>query len=91
MVNINKIVDIWSTFLKGSTFYLPIARSVYIGDNDIKELLFDILNNANTDKFLEYDIYKQWFDKKQDIIDIENILINNKEVMIPVIDNFRKI
>lgn len=89
--NIEKIVGVWSNFLNGETFYIPILGPVYISGDPIKKLLRDVLKNSQTNKFLPYDKNKRWFQKRMEKIILSAIITNDKEIYIPVKDSFKNV
>lgn len=89
--NIEKIINIWGDFLNKKIFYIPVLGPVYVSGNSIKNLLHDVLKNSQTNKFLPFDKNKRWFQKRTEKIILPAIIINDKEIYIPVKDNFKNI
>lgn len=89
--NIEKIISVWGDFLNKKTFYIPTLGPVYVSGNSVKIILHDVLENSQTNKFLSFDKNKRWFQKKMEKIILSAIIINDKEIYIPVKDNFKNI
>lgn len=86
---INKIVNIWYKLLKDDIFYLPVLGPVFVFGKPVRKILYDILENSKTDKFLSYDKNKRWFKKKKERIILSEILIERNQLLIPV-ESFSK-
>ncbi len=87
--SIGKIIKAWSRFLRKNVLYIPILGAVYISNNRIEKLLFDVLENSKTDKFLPYDKNRRWFNKKMERILLSEIVASDEEIFIPTKDSFR--
>jgi hypothetical protein len=89
-INIREFAKIWSKFLfDSSVFYVPVLGPVY-AINNIEKILFEVLKNSKSHKFLSYDKNKRWFSEKTENIVLSKIYFNNEEVIVPVIDSFNK-
>ncbi len=89
--NIEKIIGAWSNFLNEKTFYVPVLGPVYVSGNPIKKLLRDVLKNSQANEFLPYDKNKRWFQRKMEKIALSAVIMNDKEIYIPVKDGFKNI
>jgi len=87
----DEIIAAWSSFINNGVFYIPVLGPVYTSGKSIKKLLFDVLKNSETDKFLSYDKNKRWLQKRGEKIILSSIVYNNKEMYLPVKDGFRNI
>jgi len=86
---IDRIIDIWTNFLKGQVLYIPTLGPIYTSGNSVKTLLRDVLNNSQTDDFLPYDKDRRWYKHKKEKILLSKILIDDYGLFIPVKNNFK--
>jgi GNAT superfamily N-acetyltransferase len=64
---------------------LPVLGPVYSTGKPIKKILFDVLNNAETDTFLDYDKNKRWHKAPQEQIITNEIKYNADWLCIPTL------
>jgi GNAT superfamily N-acetyltransferase len=86
-LDINKIANTWSALLQGNVFYLPILGPVYAGNHSVRKVLYDVLKNSQTDKFLRYDKNARWFTDKRERIILSAIHFKKHCLIIPVEDH----
>jgi hypothetical protein len=90
-LNIKQAAEEWNKLLSGNdTFYLPVLGPVHVSVKNIGKLLTVVLENAKTNKFLEYDKNGRWFSKKHERIILSEIKINENEIIVPVVNNLTK-
>jgi ribosomal protein S18 acetylase RimI-like enzyme len=86
------IAKSWSKYLlNNETFYLPVLGPIHISPKNIEKLLYAVLKNSTSIKFLRYDKNKRWFSKKQESIILSYIKFNDKEIFIPVVDSYKNV
>jgi len=88
---INKIVDVWLRNLdKKDTVFLPFLGPFYLGKNNPRKILVDILKYATRKDFLSYDKNRRWYKIKKEKIPISYTIIEKRSIFLPVIDDYFK-